>query len=82
MELLYLVIIGLIIAVILIAVNASKHDFSGTIFEESQRKVGRRGEERAASVIRSVLREGDCLFTNVNILIITVLMFGLKDTLY
>ena len=64
MEFRYLIII-VIIAIILIIVNISKHDFSGTAFEEPQREVGRYGEIRASLLIRNVLRDNDCLFTNV-----------------
>ena len=64
MEFLYLIII-VIIAIILIIVNISKHDFSGTAFEEPQREVGRYGEIRASLLIRNVLRDNYCLFTNV-----------------
>lgn len=37
------------------------------MFEAPERRVGRLGEERAAEIIRSVLKEDDRLFTNVQI---------------
>lgn len=65
---LYFAIIAIIIALIIIVVIAVKSSDSGwTVSEGPQRIAGRRGEERAASIIKSVLREGDCLFTNVEI---------------
>ena len=37
------------------------------IFEPPERRAGRRGEEKATSIIRAVLKEGDHLFTNVQV---------------
>ena len=37
------------------------------IFEPEEKRVGRQGERIATSIIQRVLREDDCLFTNVSV---------------
>lgn len=58
-------IVGLLLVIVLLD-NA---DFFGQswIFEAPERKAGRAGEEKAANIIGSILRENDRLFTNVQI---------------
>ena len=41
--------------------------YAGIRIEPAHRRAGRRGEEAATDRIRSVLREGDFLFTNVSV---------------
>ena len=66
-------VIAVIIAVILVAavIFSSGGDSSGSgssiRFEEPHETAGRYGEWAASSIIRSVLREGDILLTNVSI---------------
>lgn len=61
-----LAIIALIVFLIIVIVAiAKKVDFTGTIFEPGNRRAGREGEEAASNIIKSVLHEGDLLFTNV-----------------
>jgi len=65
------VIIGIVVVAVVVIVAISKKsdftDFTGTIFEPEYRRAGRYGERVATNLIRGVLREGDYLFTNVNI---------------
>lgn len=65
----YLIAIAIIVIVIVIIaiIAATNSDYPDSIFEPPERLVGRRGEEFASNVIRKVLRDGDCLFTNVEI---------------
>ena len=59
------VLIAFAAAVVL--VGLSNRDADGTFFEPPQKRAGRYGEKYAASVIKSVLREGDTLLSNVSI---------------
>ena len=59
------VLIAFAAAVVL--VGLSNRDADGTFFETAQKIAGRYGEKYAASVIKSVLREGDTLLSNVSI---------------
>lgn len=68
MELYELIIIGLLLASV-ITLGALLKKSANTGLERPERAAGRRGEEEAASVIRSVLRRGDCLFTNVEFVV-------------
>lgn len=61
----FFLILAAVIALIYIIVKISKHDFGETVYEEPQRTAGRRGEEKAALVIKSILRDGDFLLSNV-----------------
>lgn len=61
----FFLILAAVIALIYIIVEISKHDFEETVYEEPQRTAGRRGEEKAALVIKSILRDGDFLLSNV-----------------
>ena len=65
----YLIAIAIIVIVIVIIaiIAAANSDYPDSIFEPPERLAGRRGEEIASNVIRKVLRDGDCLFTNVEI---------------
>ena len=47
--------------------GGNRPNFREWIFTPEYKRVGMRGEEAAASAIRSVLREGEHLFTNVSI---------------
>ena len=61
----YIIVFLVIVAVIVAIIKKSpNHPW---IFEGSQRRAGRIGEERATNAICSVLRENDRLFTNVEI---------------
>ncbi len=71
------IIIGIITVIVIIVVIATrsknrpdsgnKPGFWEWVVTPEYKRVGIRGEETAASAIRSVLREGDRLFTNVSI---------------
>lgn len=65
----YLIAIAIIVIVIVIIafIAAANSDYPDSIFEPPERLAGRRGEEIASNVIRKVLRDGDRLFTNVEI---------------
>ena len=65
----YLIAIAIIVIVIVIIaiIAAANSDYPDSIFEPPERLAGRRGEEIASNVIRKVLRDGGCLFTNVEI---------------
>lgn len=65
----YLIAIAIIVIVIVIIaiIAAANSDYPDSVFEPPERLAGRRGEEFASNVIRKVLRDGDCLFTNVEI---------------
>lgn len=63
MELLFIAAI-LIIVIVVIAKNIN---FSNITIESESKRAGRRGEAIATSAINSVLRDGDRLFTNVEI---------------
>lgn len=58
------IIIAIIVAIILIT---KKTDLPNITIEPGNRRAGRRGEVAATNVIRSILREDDILFTNVEI---------------
>ena len=69
-----MIIIAAVLIAVLIAfaaavvlVGLSNRDADGTFFEPPQKRAGRYGEKYAASVIKSVLREGDTLLSNVSI---------------
>lgn len=63
-----LLIIAIIIAIIVIIVLiANNSDFPSINIEAGNRRAGRRGEIAATNVIKSILREDDMLFTNVEI---------------
>ena len=71
MELLYIAIIALIVIIIvsiLVSNGNSNSTYGGTLFEDPKRTAGKYGELRATSVIRSVLRDDDSLFSNVSII--------------
>lgn len=53
-----------ILTIIIIAKNAGSPNIT---IEPGNRRAGRRGETAATNAIKSVLREGDLLFTNVEI---------------
>lgn len=55
------VIIGILIFVIIVVVIALTYESS----EDSKRKAGKQGEERARAIITGVLRDDDYLFSNV-----------------
>lgn len=59
-------IIGAVIALIIVIIIAVSKS-GGITTEPPHRKAGRRGEQYATMRIKSVLREGDSLFTNVSI---------------
>ena len=63
----YLIAIAIIGIVIIAIIAATKSDYPDSIYEPPERLAGRCGEEIASNVIRKVLRDGDCLFTNVEI---------------
>ena len=60
--LILIIIIGLIIAIIVGLLSSDKDDS-----DAEQRRAGKRGEKKAASVIEKVLRDGDNLFSNVEV---------------
>lgn len=71
MELLYIAIIALIVIIIvsiLVSNGNSNSTYGGSLFEDSKRTAGKYGELRATSVIKSVLRDDDSLFSNVSII--------------
>ena len=71
MELLYIAIIVFFIIIIVAILTSSGNSggtYGGTPFEDPKRTAGKYGEQRAISVIRSVLRDGDSLFSNVKII--------------
>lgn len=63
----------ILLAIIIYAIVASfkgheqGRDFLGEIFEDPQRRAGRRGEQVACDIIRGVLREDDLFFRNVRV---------------
>ena len=59
--------IAILAIIIIIIIASNNHDFSETTFESPVEYAGRRGEQAAADIIRNILREGDFLFTNVEI---------------
>ncbi len=64
------VLIAAIVAVLIVAIAViirNSSSGSGTIFEAPERRAGRRGERQATYIIKQLLRDGDHLFTNVNI---------------
>ena len=62
------VVIGVVgFLVLLFLLEKLFHAFGRKEEESPQRENGRQGEQQAAELIRSVLREGDHLFTNVEI---------------
>lgn len=63
----YLIAIAIIGIVIIAIIAATKSDYPDSIYEPPERLAGRCGEEIASNVIRKVLRDGDFLFTNVEI---------------
>ena len=64
-----IIIVVIVIAIVIAAVvSASKNtDSSNIIIEPENRRAGRSGEIAATNAIKSVLRDGDLLFTNVEI---------------
>lgn len=63
-----LIIPAIIAIVIIIIVAIAKHSgFPSITIETGNRRVGRRGETAATNAIKSVLRDGDLLFTNIEI---------------
>ena len=58
-------VIAFIALAVAIAVIAAKTNFHP--FEPGYKRAGRRGEEYAAELIRTVMREGDRLFCNVTV---------------
>lgn len=65
------IVLGIVILIALITFIAIiiynfKDDFTENVFEDPKRKAGRIGEQNAISVINSILRNGDYLFSNVN----------------
>ena len=61
------IIIFIIIAIIVTAVAIIVKTAEITATESGKRRAGRQGEIAATNAIRSVLRDGDLLFTNVEI---------------
>lgn len=61
-------IVIIIISIIKVSstLSSDNQDYSW-IFESPARRVGRMGEQKAAQIIRSVLKEGDRLFTNIQV---------------
>ena len=61
--------LAVILIAVIIAAKSTKTNKSGIpwIFEAPEKRAGRRGEYAATNAIKSVLREGDYLFTNVSI---------------
>ena len=55
------------IIIIIIVVIAKNVDFSSNTIEPESKRAGRRGEAVATNAIKSVLRDGDLLFTNVEV---------------
>ena len=55
------------IIIIIIVVIAKNVDFSNNTIEPESKRAGRRGEAVATNAIKSVLRDGDLLFTNVEV---------------
>ena len=62
------IIIGIafLVACITIIIIALKNNFNNINIEDSKIKAGKIGEERAITIIESVLREGDYLFSNID----------------
>ena len=60
-------IVAIIAGIVVCFKNLKNTGSTGTIFEPGYRRAGRYGERVATNLIREVLREGDHLFTNVNI---------------
>ena len=56
-----------LIIVTLIITRISNESYHPQIFEAPERRAGRIGEQEATDIIRSVLREDDRLFTNVQV---------------
>ena len=66
MELLIIPAIIAIVIIIIVAI-AKNSDFPNITIEPGNRRAGRRGEYAATNAIKSVLRDGDLLFTNIEI---------------
>ena len=67
--LILIVAIVLIIAIIkLSSEHTSDQNYESWGVENSKERVGRIGEQEATRIIRSVLREDDRLFTNVQVI--------------
>ena len=66
MELLIIPAIIAIVIIIIVAI-AKNSDFPNITIEPENRRAGRRGETAATNAIKSVLHDGDLLFTNVEI---------------
>lgn len=62
-----LIIAAIAIVIVIIVVIAKNTDFPSITIEPASRHAGRRGETAATNAIKSVLRDGDVLFTNVDI---------------
>lgn len=62
------IIIGIafLVACVIIIISALKNNSNNINIENSKIKAGKRGEERAITIIESVLREGDYLFSNID----------------
>lgn len=63
------ILILIIVVVIIVAVAFGTSDSTKPpwIFEAPEKRAGRRGEYAVTNAIKSVLREGDYLFTNISI---------------
>lgn len=63
------ILLLIIIVVIIVAVASGTSDSTKPpwIFEAPEKRAGRRGEYAVTNAIKSVLREGDYLFTNISI---------------
>lgn len=69
----YALLAILILVVIVVIIVSGRSDSGSTgqntswIFETPEKRAGRRGEHAATNAIKSVLREGDYLFTNISL---------------
>lgn len=62
-----LIPIAIIAIIVIIAIAAGRSDYSGSVFEAPQRRAGRRGEKAATDIIKTVLRDDDYMYTNIEI---------------
>lgn len=63
----FLIIVVIAIVIVIIVVIAKNTGFPNITIEPASRRAGRRGETAATNAIKSVLHDGDLLFTNVEI---------------
>lgn len=62
-----LIPIAIIAIIVIIAIAAGHSDYSGSAYETPQRRAGRWGEKTATDIIKTVLRDDDYLYTNIEI---------------